>query len=115
MVFSASSKINYKNMITKVSSGTVHKLSVDLKEMLLNNPRALATWEATTPLARNEWICLVTSSKQDQTRARRLDRARDQLSKGQRRPCCWVGCIHRKDKEMSASQKWALDLDKRSK
>lgn len=90
-----------------VSGGTVHRLTADLKEMLLANPKALATWEATTPLARNEWICLVTSTKQEQTRARRLDRAREQLSKGQRRPCCWIGCIHRKDKALSPTQKWA--------
>lgn len=90
-----------------VSGGTVHKLPADLKEILLKNTSALETWEKTTPLARNEWICLVTSSKQAETRTRRLERARSQLSEGQRRPCCWVGCIHRKDKAMSATQKWA--------
>lgn len=90
-----------------VSGGTVHKLPADLKEILLSSPKALATWESTTPLARNEWICLVTSGKQADTRARRLERTRSQLSEGQRRPCCWVGCIHRTDKKMSATQKWA--------
>lgn len=90
-----------------VSGGTVHRLPSDLKEVLLDNPKALVTWESTTPLARNEWICLVTSAKQDETRARRLERTRSQLSKGQKRPCCWVGCIHRTDKALSPTQKWA--------
>lgn len=102
-------------MTSRISSGTVHRLSADLKKMLLENPKALVTWESSSPLARNEWICLVTSAKQAQTRARRLERARDQLSRGQKRPCCWVGCIHRTDKEMSASQKWALGLSRKPK
>lgn len=92
----------------RVSSGTVHRVPADLKEMLLNNPKALKVWEDITPLARNEWICLVISGKQADTRTRRLERAHSQLNEGKRRPCCWIGCIHRKDKEMSATQKWAL-------
>ncbi len=91
----------------KIEGGTVHKIPDDLKQVLLSNPKALKTWEDITPLARNEWICLVTSGKQADTRTRRLTRTLDQLAKGQRRPCCWVGCIHRTDKKMSASQKWA--------
>lgn len=79
----------------KIATGTVHKLPSDLKDMLLDTPDALQTWEASTPLARNEWICLVTSAKQQETRVRRLKRAQDQLLRGQRRPCCWIGCIHR--------------------
>ena len=71
-----------------VSSGTVHKVPPDLKETLINNPKALEVWEDITPLARNEWICLVTSGKQVETRIRRLERTRSQLNKGQRRPCC---------------------------
>lgn len=81
-----------------VSGGTVHKLPLDLNKVLLNNPQALSVWENITPLARNEWICLVTSAKQAATRDRRLERTRSQLTKGQRRPCCWEGCPHRKDK-----------------
>jgi uncharacterized protein YdeI (YjbR/CyaY-like superfamily) len=79
----------------KIQGGTVHKLSADLERVLIDNPKALATWEDITPLARNEWICLVTSGKQAETRVRRLERTRSQLAKGQRRPCCWAGCIHR--------------------
>jgi uncharacterized protein YdeI (YjbR/CyaY-like superfamily) len=80
----------------KILSGTVHRVPADLKEVLLANPKALETWQDITPLARNEWICLVTSGKQAETRIRRLERARSQLNQGKRRPCCWAGCIHRK-------------------
>jgi hypothetical protein len=69
-------------------AGTVHEtIPADLREIL--------TRMDITPLARNEWICLVTSAKQLQTRERRLERTRSQLSRGQRRPCCWEGCPHR--------------------
>jgi uncharacterized protein YdeI (YjbR/CyaY-like superfamily) len=77
-------------------AGTVHHtVPPDLRDTLTRDAAARATWMDITPLARNEWICLVTSAKQDATRARRLERARSQLSGGQRRPCCWPGCPHR--------------------
>lgn len=84
-------------MVTQqIEAGTVHnKVPQDVQKMLKANPKALATWEAATPLARNEWLCLLTSAKQAETQERRMERARDQLSRGQRRPCCWAGCPHR--------------------
>lgn len=78
-----------------ISSGTVHKLPTDLRAELLSTPKALATWEDTTPLARNEWICWVTSGKKVETRDIRIKKALSKLSGGMRRPCCWAGCPHR--------------------
>ncbi|MGI9027892.1 MAG: YdeI/OmpD-associated family protein [Candidatus Saccharimonadales bacterium] len=78
-----------------LSNGTVHKVPTDLRIALTSTPAALTAWEDITPLARNEWICLVESAKQAETRKRRIERARSQLSSGKRRPCCWTGCIHR--------------------
>jgi uncharacterized protein YdeI (YjbR/CyaY-like superfamily) len=81
---------------TSLPAGTVHDtVPDDLRETLTRDAEARATWMDITPLARNEWICLVTSAKQQQTRERRLERTRSQLSLGQRRPCCWEGCAHR--------------------
>lgn len=83
-------------MKSPLPPGTVHtKVPLDLAEALTAHPRALAAWQDITPLARNEWICLVDSAKQSQTRDRRIKRTYDQLSRGQRRPCCWIGCAHR--------------------
>lgn len=75
--------------------GTVHSLPSNIKEMLLAHPAALATWTDITPLARNEWICWITSGKKDETRTKRLAVGADKLSAGERRPCCWPGCPHR--------------------
>lgn len=69
-------------------------------------------WEDITPLARNEWICWVTSVKRTETRAEHVKRVVEELEAGKRRPCCWIGCVHRKDKKMSRSQKYILSKNK---
>ncbi len=94
-------------MSTKtISGGTVHALTLDLKKALLASRGALATWEDISPLARNEWICWTVSVKQEKTRKEHIKRAIEELAAGQRRPCCWSGCPHRKDKKMNKTQKW---------
>jgi len=91
-----------------ISEGVVHKLPPDLKKALLADKAALAKWEDITPLARNEWICWVESVKTPEIRQEHVVRVGADLKKGKRRPCCWIGCVHRTDKPMSASQKYIL-------
>lgn len=92
----------------KISGGTVHKLPIDLQKALSSNPKSVLAWEDLTPLARNEWICWVTFVKRQETRKDHVKRTVSELKQGKRRPCCWLGCIHRKDKPVSPSVKWAL-------
>ena len=82
-------------MSTRVSSGTAHTLPADLRAALVATPAALAVWEDITPLARNEWICWVTSGKKAETRGIRIQKGLSKLKGGMRRPCCWAGCDHR--------------------
>lgn len=96
-------------MTTQISAGTVHKLPKDLREALLADEKVLALWEDITPLARNEFICWVEEAKQAATRARRVRRSCEELLEGKRRPCCWLGCIHRTDKAVSPSVQAILD------
>lgn len=84
-----------KNSNVKIPGGTVHKMPEDLKEKLLADPKMLAVWQDITPLARNEWICWITSAKQAETRSRRIKVGESKMKGGMRRPCCWVGCPHR--------------------
>lgn len=91
-----------------VSSGTVHTLPADLRKGLISKPKALAAWEDITPLARNEWICWVESVKKQETRNEHLKRVPAELMEGKRRPCCWIGCIHRTDKSVSPSVRGVL-------
>jgi len=86
-----------------ISAGVVHTLPADLRKALTADSAALAIWENLTPLARNEWICWVTFVKKDETRQEHVTRLIDELKEGVRRPCCWFGCIHRKDKQISPS------------
>jgi hypothetical protein len=101
-------------MAEKILSGVVHTVPTDVRTVLLGSPKALAAWNSLTPLARNEWLCWVISVKQFQTRADHVQRLKEDLVKGKRRPCCWAGCTHRMDKPLSASQKYVLQ-NKRSK
>ena len=99
-------------MATKLSEGTVHTLPADLKKALLSDAEAVKAWESITPLARNEWVCWTVSVKQQKTRDDHVKRVVSELKEGMRRPCCWIGCIHRPDKAMSSSQKWVLSRKK---
>src|SRR5690349_14278517 len=96
-------------MSKTISAGVVHKLPMDLRKALTSDSAALAIWEGLTPLARNEWICWVTFVKKDETRKEHVKRTISELKEGMRRPCCWLGCIHRKDKPISHSVQYVLD------
>ena len=101
--------MNKGKKIQKIADGVVHKVPADLRKALTSSPAALAAWEDLTPLARNEWICWVTFVKKDETRREHVKRTISELKEGMRRPCCWLGCIHRKDKKVSPSVQAVLD------
>lgn len=93
----------------EITGGVAHEVPEDLQKALLADAPALAKWESLTPLARNEWICWNISVKQEATRKEHLQRTVTELLEGKRRPCCWVGCMHRSDKPMNATQKWMTE------
>ena len=100
---------------TKIAGGTVHTMPDDLRKALASDSKALAAWEDISPLARNEWICWTISVKQEATRKNHVKRVISELKEGMRRPCCWIGCIHRKDKPVSRSVKWVLNKKAKAK
>lgn len=79
----------------KLAGRVVHKIPSDLQKAVESNSIVKNLWADITPLARNEWICWVTSAKKDETRNRRIIVSIDKMKKGIRRPCCWAGCTHR--------------------
>ncbi|TNY28536.1 YdeI/OmpD-associated family protein [Thermomonas haemolytica] len=79
----------------KLAGGTVHELPEDFRAAIERDRAVASLWTEITPLARNEWICWVTSPKQEATRQRRIAVGIDKMRKGMRRPCCWPGCPHR--------------------
>ena len=78
-----------------IKGGPVHTMPADVRQAIEADPQVKAVWADITPLARNEWICWVTSAKQDETRTRRIAVGLDKMRHGMRRPCCWAGCPHR--------------------
>lgn len=72
-----------------------HKIPADLQKAIASVAKINTLWKNITPLARNEWICWVTSAKKTETRERRLKILLDKMGRGERRPCCWAGCPHR--------------------
>lgn len=95
-------------MAKQISGGTAHKITSDLQRALTSDSKALIAWEDLTPLARNEWICWVTFVKKEETRKDHVKRTINELKEGIRRPCCWLGCTHRKDKKISPSVRAVL-------
>jgi len=65
------------------------KVPIDLKHALVAAPKAHVTWKATTPIARWDWIRWIGSTKNPETRRKRIDVACSKLRAGMRRPCCF--------------------------
>ena len=61
----------------------------DLARALASNADARRTWEATTVLARVDWIHWLESAKQAKTRAKRVADACEMLGQGKKRVCCF--------------------------
>ncbi|QDH74301.1 YdeI/OmpD-associated family protein [Brevundimonas sp. M20] len=94
--------------MSEFAEGTVHVAGEDMRTALQTDPEVLALWQGLTPLGRNEFICWVEDAKQPATRQRRIVRTAEELREGKKRPCCWVGCIHRTDKAPSPWQQAVL-------
>ncbi|MCO6050143.1 YdeI/OmpD-associated family protein [Mesorhizobium sp. RP14(2022)] len=90
-------------MMSAFPQGTVHEAADDVQAALRADPQVYALWGGLTPLGRNEFLCWIDDAKQPKTRLRRIERTKDELQEGKKRPCCWAGCIHRTDK---APGKW---------
>lgn len=91
----------------KIAPGLVHDIPDDLRELLLSNDALLEKWNNLTDLARNEWICYVTIVKKPETRANHLTRLSEEILQGEKRPCCWPGCPHRRE----SAKKWFKNLE----
>jgi uncharacterized protein YdeI (YjbR/CyaY-like superfamily) len=78
-------------------SNFLHTLPDDMSFAIDDNSDIKAAWDAITPLAKNEWICWTTIVKQEKTRIEHIERMKQDLLKGKKRPCCWPGCPHRRE------------------
>lgn len=81
--------------MSKLLPAVVHEIPKDVQKEILSDEQVVFAWNDSTPLARNEWICFITSAKKEETKKGRIARLMNDLKVGKRRPCCWAGCIHR--------------------
>ncbi|MEQ9824256.1 MAG: YdeI/OmpD-associated family protein [Puniceicoccaceae bacterium] len=75
--------------ITPVAQEPDPDIPPDFRAALNATPEALEVWQATTTLARVDWIHWITSAKQPRTRSKRIADACDMLASGKRRVCCF--------------------------
>lgn len=61
----------------------------DLMKALKDTPDAYKTWMDITPLARWDWIRWIRSTKNPETRKKRIGVTFSKFKKGLRRPCCF--------------------------
>ncbi|NCC71227.1 hypothetical protein EOM09_06605 [bacterium] len=86
----------------EIASGVVHEVPKDLEKLLISNFNLLSKWNNLTPLARNEWICWLTIVKTNKTRKEHIKGLSKEIMDGNKRPCCWPGCPHRRE----SAKKW---------
>jgi hypothetical protein len=65
------------------------EVSEDLVSVLRKSEKAHKTWKDTTPGAHWDWIRWIRSTKNPETRKKRIEVARSKLEAGMRRPCCF--------------------------
>ena len=82
----------------EMATGVVHKVPADMEKALASDGQILAKWNDLTSIQRNEWICWTTIVKKPKTRAEHIERMVAELKEGERQPCCWPGCPHRRPK-----------------
>ncbi len=92
--------------VAQVAAGVLHEVPADLREILTSDADLLAKWNDLTSIQRNEWICWMTIVKKPETRADHVRRMCSELREGERQPCCWPGCPHRRPK----AKKWFRNL-----
>ncbi len=98
----ATTKSKTVHSILMPAPGILHELTPDIEKVLKEDAELLQRWNSLTPIQRNEWICWITIVKKEEIRAAHIQQMMEQLKQGDRQPCCWPGCPHRRP----SAQKW---------
>ncbi len=90
----------------------------DISKVIFSTKKLETLWMNLTPLAKRDFISWIESSKQPETRARRIAITKDKLQSGKKRPCCYavvpVGLYKALAENPKAKAAWkSLSSDKR--
>src|SRR5699024_10835462 len=99
--------------ITRIGDEADARPPAELVRALATHADAQATWDATTPLARRDWVLWITTAKKPETRLKRIRDACDKLAKGNRRVCCFPGLNWLTRDHVKPEQTW-MPLPKRT-
>ena len=75
--------------IEPVKEWSEPNVPADLKKALAVVPQAQTLWMEITPMARWDWIRWISSTKNPDTRKRRIEVTFSKFKAGKRRPCCF--------------------------
>ena len=75
--------------IVAVNEEPEPQVPADFATALHGSSDAYDTWQATTTIARLDWIHWITSAKQQKTRTKRINDACNMLASGKKRVCCF--------------------------
>lgn len=65
-------------------------ISKQIEDLLKNDLKVFSIWKNLTPIGRRDFVGWVGSAKKLETQQKRLNRVRDVLLSGKRRPCCYA-------------------------
>lgn len=80
---------NVKLEISQTKDWIEPSIPEDLKTALSSSPEANKVWKDTTPMARWDWIRWINSTKEIETRKKRIKVGISKLKSGTKRPCCF--------------------------
>jgi hypothetical protein len=92
--------------ITRTGEEPELRMPMELRKELAKVPAAQAMWANITPMARRDWILWISSTKQLETRASRIEKACDMLASGKRRVCCFGGLNWLRKDHATAGGTW---------
>jgi hypothetical protein len=92
--------------ITRVEEEPETRVPMELRQALAAAPLAQTTWADITPMARQNWILWISSTKHLETRRSRIEKACDMLASGKRRVCCFGGLNWLRKDHAAAGGTW---------
>lgn len=81
-----------------IKATAYHDVPKTIIAALKKDDKLTGIWNGLTEIQRNEWACYAMTGAKPETREKHVKRMVSDLKAGQKTPCCWPGCLHRRPK-----------------